>query len=83
MSKVSPKAGGERVVESGEAYLDADGCATRYAFSRRHWFRLVDSGHAPRPTHFGRLVRWSLATLIEWEAGGCKSVRAAGKGGAR
>lgn len=72
-----------RVGGNGERYLDADGCAVRYGFSRRHWFRLVDSGRAPQPTHFGRLVRWSLDSLTEWEAGGCKPVRALAKGGAR
>lgn len=83
MLKPSLKAAVERVGGNDDSYLDEDGCATRYAFSRRHWRRLVDSGRAPQPTHFGRLVRWSLKSLREWEAGGCKPVRAVAKGGAR
>ena len=83
MLKQSMKAPAERIGGNYERYLDADGCAVRYGFSRRHWFRLVDSGRAPQPTRFGRLVRWSLESLSEWEAGGCKPVRAVAKGGAR
>ena len=83
MLKPRLTAAAERVGGNGEMYLDADGCAGRYGFSRRHWIRLVDSGRAPQPTHFGRLVRWSLESLSEWEAGGCRPIRAAGKGGAR
>jgi predicted DNA-binding transcriptional regulator AlpA len=70
------KAVAEGIGGNDERYLDADRCAVRYGFSRRHWFRLVDSGRAPQPTHFGRLVRWSLESLREWETGGCKPVRA-------
>lgn len=73
----SLKATTEHVGGNVERYLDADACAVRYGFSRRHWLRLVDSGHAPQPTRFGRLVRWSLESLVEWEAGGCKPVRTA------
>jgi len=83
MSKPSLKAAAERVCGNGAIYLDADGCGGRYDFSRRHWIRLVDSGLAPQPTRFGRLVRWPLKSLIEWEAGDCKPVRTAAKGGAR
>ena len=52
-------------------FLDAQSCADRYGFSVRHWHRLVDSGKAPSPTRFGRLVRWSLKALEAWEAEGC------------
>jgi predicted DNA-binding transcriptional regulator AlpA len=83
MSKPRLSAAVEQHFENRKRYLDADDCADRYGFSRRHWFRLVDSGRAPQPTHFGRLVRWSLESLSEWEAGGCKPVRAVSKGGAR
>ncbi len=48
-------------VTSEPLFLDATGCSTRYQFSVRHWHRLVDSGKAPRPTRFGRLVRWRVA----------------------
>ncbi len=53
------------------SYLSASDCANRYQFSVRHWLRLVDGGKAPRPTRFGRLVRWSVQSLQEWESTGC------------
>ena len=61
--------------DSPAQYLDAQGCSSRYGFSDRHWFRLVDMGKAPPPTRFGRLVRWNVAVLKEWEAAGCPSCR--------
>ena len=60
---------------SAKRYFDAKECAARYGMSWRHWLRLVDSGRAPLPTRFGRLVRWSLASLESWEAAGCPSIR--------
>lgn len=65
-------------------FLDADGCAARYGFSAAHWRRQVDAGKAPGPTRFGRLCRWSLVTLDQWDADGCPPVRTAKRlGGAR
>jgi predicted DNA-binding transcriptional regulator AlpA len=61
--------------DSRVQYLNASGSAERYGFSTRHWLRLVDSGKAPQPTRFGRLTRWSLKSLEEWEADGCRPVR--------
>ena len=49
-------------------FLDADGCAARYAISARTWRREVDKGNAPKPYFFGSLPRWSIATLAEWES---------------
>ena len=60
-------------------YLDAEGCAARYGFSSRHWLRLVDGGKAPRPVRFGRLVRWSVDSLDQWEADGCPRCDGRGK----
>ncbi len=77
--KDSAHASAERTDGHGERYCDAEGCAIRYKFSTRHWLRLVDSARAPQPTRFGRLCRWSLTTLEEWERDGCKPIRAAGK----
>jgi predicted DNA-binding transcriptional regulator AlpA len=57
--------------ETQVLYLSAEQCSERYAFSKRHWLRLVDGGKAPRPTRFGRLVRWSVQSLQEWESTGC------------
>jgi len=62
-------------------FTDADGASARYGFSPEHWRRLVDAGKAPQPTRFGRLVRWAIRSLDEWDGDGCPPVRAA-KGGA-
>lgn len=51
-------------------YFTADACAARYGFSPEHWRRLVDAGKAPQPSRFGRLVRWPVATLDQWDASG-------------
>jgi predicted DNA-binding transcriptional regulator AlpA len=67
---------------SAKKYFDAKECAARYGMSWRHWLRLVDSGRAPQPTRFGRLVRWALASLEAWEAQGCPAIRNL-KGGGR
>ncbi len=67
--------------ESRAVAIDADACASRYGISKRHWLRLVDSGRAIPPIRLGRLVRWSLESLLEWERGGCKSVRQVGRVG--
>lgn len=67
------------VATTAPTHIDADACASRLGISKRHWLRLVDRGAAPRPTKFGRLVRWSICSLEEWERGGCKPVRVAGK----
>ena len=60
---------------SAKKFLDVKECAVRYGMSSRTWIRLVDSGRAPQPTHFGRLVRWSLAVLEKWDADGCPRIR--------
>lgn len=65
-------------------FLTANACAARYGFSPAHWRRLVDAGKAPRPVKLGRLVRWQIRTLEEWEAMGCQSARhLSTKGGQR
>lgn len=61
------------------AFKTAPQCGERYEVSVRHWSRLVESGKAPQPVRFGRLTRWSLQTLKEWEAAGCPPVRQAGR----
>ena len=55
-------------------FLTAKACSQRYGFSIRHFLRLVDAGKAPRPVRFGRLTRWSVQTLAEWESAGCPSI---------
>ena len=51
--------------------------------SIRHVRRLYDSGKMPAPIKLGALIRFRRAEIEAWIAGGCKPVRAAGKGGAR
>ena len=75
MSAVLSPEAPARSPEAPARYLDAQGCAARYAFSWRHWLRLVDSGRAPQAVHFGRLVRWSITSLEEWEGAGCPCLR--------
>lgn len=82
MSDVVMPAESRAEVGEDRRFIGADDCATRFAMSRRHWLRLVDSGRAPRPVRFGRLVRWSIETLAEWERDGCRPVRVP-KGGVR
>ncbi len=62
-------------------FLDANDCASRYQVSPAHWRRLVDAGRAPQPVRLGRLVRWAVRTLDEWEAIGCPTVRNVRGGG--
>lgn len=71
--------GPESRADATATHVDADACARRLGISKRHWLRMVDAGKAPQPVRLGRLVRWSLATLEEWERGGCKPIRVAGK----
>ena len=57
-------------------HLSADDCGARYSFSGKHWRRLVDAGNAPQPVRFGgKLVRWAVSVLEEWEKAGCPAVR--------
>ena len=62
------------LTDSVAQFADRIQCGDRYKISATHWQRLVDRGEAPAPTRFGRLVRWSLRTLEEWEAKGCPRV---------
>lgn len=61
-------------------FLNCGQCASRYAVSASTWRRLVDSGRAPQPRHFGRLVRWAIADLDSWDAGGNRPSRSARAG---
>lgn len=65
--------------ESRAVAIDADACASRYGISKRHWLRLVDRGAAVAPIRLGRLVRWSIFSLEQWEANGCKPIRHVGR----
>lgn len=61
----------EDSVSQESLYLDAPQCGKRFGFSARHWTRLVDSARAPQPVRFGRLTRWSIRAIEQWEAEGC------------
>jgi len=56
-----------------QAVADLLGCSTR------HVYRLSDAGRMPAPVRIGALVRWSRASLDEWIACGCPSLRATRK----
>ena len=55
---------------SSQKWLTKAQCADRYGFSIKHWLRLVDSGKAQRPVYFGRLVRWNVDAIEEWDSRG-------------
>jgi len=55
-------------------FLTAKACSQRYGFSVRHWLRLVDTGRAPQPARFGRLTRWRVESLEQWEKDGCPRI---------
>jgi excisionase family DNA binding protein len=61
------------------ALLDVCGVAELLHCSRRHVYRLSDSGRLPPPVRLGALVRWDRAILIRWIADGCPPVRRAGR----
>jgi len=71
---------GSTLIEKGveHAFCNATACGERYGFSSRHWKRLVDAGRAPQPIRFGRLLRWNLATLEQWESNGCPRISTTG-----
>ena len=60
-------------------HVDANACASRLGISKRHWLRMVDAGKAPQAVRLGRLVRWSIFSLEQWEANGCKPIRHVGR----
>lgn len=63
------------------ALLDVQQVAALLRCSTRHVYRLADAGRMPRPLKLGALVRWNLATVLDWISGGCRPVRAARGGG--
>lgn len=76
---------GERIAghDSGQAVsaelLDVRAVAALLGgCSRRHVYRLADSGRMPPSIRLGNLVRWRRADLVDWIEGGCKPVRPGG-----
>lgn len=55
----------------GDSLLDAVQVANLLNCSKRHVFRLADSGKMPRPVRLGSLVRWRRVSLIAWISDGC------------
>jgi excisionase family DNA binding protein len=62
------------------ALLDVQAVAALLDCSPRHVYRLSDSGRMPTPLKLGALVRWRRQDLDTWLAGGCKPIRATGRG---
>ena len=54
--------------------LDVLAVAQLLSCSRRHVYRLADSGLMPRPRKLGFLVRWDRQELEKWLAEGCPAV---------
>lgn len=48
-------------------FLTIGQCAARYHISVRHFRQLVDLGEMPKPFKLGRLIRWSVKTLEQFE----------------
>jgi excisionase family DNA binding protein len=64
-----------------QVLLDVQQVADLLNCSARHVYRLADAGRMPAPLKLGALVRWRRQDLDTWLTGGCRPVRAAGKGG--
>jgi len=69
----------KQIDSSGVSCLDGRACADRYAISLSSWTRLVMSHSAPQPIRLGRLVRWKIEDLREWERDNCRPVHPARK----
>jgi predicted DNA-binding transcriptional regulator AlpA len=64
---------GSPVVESNcvVEMVNARAAAAIVGVSQRSWWRFVAEGRAPQPIRLGRCVRWRLAEIRAWIAGGC------------
>jgi len=54
----------------GRVALSAEELAEMLGVSRSHVFRMASSGLLPPAIRFGRVVRWSRATIEDWVAAG-------------
>ena len=61
------------------ALLDVENVAELLRCSRRHVYRLADSGRMPSPIKLGALVRWDRRALLDWIQAGCPPVRRIGR----
>lgn len=53
--------------------VNAASAAAIVGVSRRSWWRFVSDGKAPKPIRLGRCVRWRVAEIRKWIAGGCSA----------
>lgn len=51
---------------------DVKTLAAMLSCSTRHLRRLRDSGRMPAPVRLGSLLRWRVAEIEAWVAGGCQ-----------
>ncbi|GHT17329.1 hypothetical protein FACS1894189_3000 [Planctomycetales bacterium] len=56
-------------------FLTIGQCAARYNISVRHFRQLVDLGEMPKPFKLGRVVRWSVKVLEEFENTAAKKLQ--------
>ncbi|GHT23166.1 hypothetical protein FACS189419_06740 [Planctomycetales bacterium] len=56
-------------------FLTIGQCAARYNISVRHFRQLVDLGEMPKPFKLGRVVRWSVKILEEFENTAAKKLQ--------
>ncbi len=61
------------------AMLDVQDVAALLKCSRRHIYRMADSGRMPPPVKLGALVRFDRDVLTRWITDGCPPVRRAGR----
>jgi excisionase family DNA binding protein len=64
---------------SSTVMLDVVDVAEMLHCSRRHIYRLSDSGRMPPPLRLGALVRWDRDVLMRWIADGCPPIRRSGR----
>ena len=57
------------------ALIAVDQLALLLNCSKRHIYRLTDSGRMPSPVRLGSLVRWRQSDIDEWVTGGCQPSR--------
>lgn len=69
----------EKQCQPNAALLDVRGVAAMLDCSRRHVYRMADSGQMPRPVKLGALVRWRRSDLDEWLQAGCPRTGRAGR----
>jgi len=53
------------------ALLNTEDVSQLLSCSKRHIFRLADSGRMPQPIRLGTALRWRPQELSEWIADGC------------